>query len=124
MRERLTLIVSNFFDLEYYIGSVVRLILSLFQVNVLHVSKTNIYDGAPDATVALDIMRDKYSASTWHYTDPATGENPDLHHALLFRTPRAGYASVGGVCDSKVGYGVSAGMQGTIDKIDSGTLFW
>ncbi|KAL7506271.1 hypothetical protein ACHAXN_003552 [Cyclotella atomus] len=113
-----------------YINALVSAVSAIYEreidthLNVLHVSKTNIYDGAPDATVALDIMRDTYSASTWHYTDPATGENPDLHHALLFRTPRAGYASVGGVCDSKVGYGVSAGMQGTIDKIDSGTLFW
>lgn len=97
--------------------------MSLILVNVLHISKTNIYDGAADVTAALDIMRETYSASTWHYTDPMTGENPDLHHALLYRTPRAGYASVGGVCDSRAGYGVSAGIQGNLEDID-GTLFW
>jgi hypothetical protein len=30
-------------------------------VNVLHISKTNIYDGAADAIGALEIMRDTYA---------------------------------------------------------------
>lgn len=93
------------------------------EVNVLHITKTDIYDQASDVIEALDIMRDTYRGDTWHYSDPNTGENPDLHHALLYRTPRAGYASIGGVCDSLKGYGVSAGVQGTLEDID-GTLFW
>ena len=92
-------------------------------MNVLHISKTSIYDGAADAVEALNIMQETYSGSTWHYTDPTTGENPDLQHALLYRTPRAGYASVGGVCDSQIGYGVSTCVKGTLEDID-GSVFW
>jgi hypothetical protein len=29
-----------------------------------------------------------FAGSTWHYTS-ATGQNPDLQHALLYRTPRS-----------------------------------
>ena len=45
-------------------------------VNVLHIEVTTMYDGASDATAALDLMKSTYSASTWHYADPVTGENP------------------------------------------------
>jgi hypothetical protein len=92
------------------------------EVNVLHIAKTNIYDSAADVTAALDIMKKQYSGSTWHYSDPVSAQNPDLHHALLYRTPRAGYATVGGVCDSRIGYGVSSGVQGTLVNI--GTVYW
>ena len=94
----------------------------ILEVNVLHIAKTNIYDGAADVTGALDVMKKQYSGSTWHYSDPVSGQNPDLHHALLYRTPRAGYATVGGVCDSRIGYGVSSGIQGTLVNI--GTVYW
>ena len=45
-------------------------------VNVLHIEVTTIYDGASDATAALDLMKSTYSNSAWHYADPVTGENP------------------------------------------------
>lgn len=45
-------------------------------VNVLHIEVTTMYDGASDATAALDLMKATYSNSTWHYADPITGENP------------------------------------------------
>lgn len=95
---------------------------SILEVNVLHIAKTNIYDGAANVSVALDIMKKQYSGSTWHYTDPISGQKPDLHHALLYRTPKGGYATVGGVCDSRIGYGVSGGVQGTLANI--GTVYW
>eukprot|EP00804_Cyclotella_cryptica_P019111 CCRYP_019454-RA/>CCRYP_019454-RA protein AED:0.10 eAED:0.10 QI:0/0.93/0.88/1/0.87/0.88/17/304/1304 len=111
-----------------YVNALVTAISAIYEqevdthLNVLHIAKTNIYDGAADVTVALDIMKEQYSGSTWHYTDPVSGQNPDLHHALLYRTPRAGYATVGGVCDSRIGYGVSSGVQGTLANV--GTVYW
>ena len=92
-------------------------------VNVLHIAKTNIYDCAANASAALDIMEATYSGDTWHYTDPVTGEKPDIHHAILFREAIVGIAFVGTLCNSKRGYGVTGGMKGTLSKID-GTMFW
>ena len=45
-------------------------------MNVLHIEATTMYDGASDAQAALDLMKANYSANTWHYADPVTGENP------------------------------------------------
>lgn len=92
-------------------------------MNVLHIAKTNIYDGAANASVALDIMEATYSSDTWHYTDPVTGEKPDIHHAILFREAIIGIAFVGTLCNSKGGYGVTGGMKGTLSNID-GAMFW
>ena len=29
-------------------------------------------------------MEDTYASDSWHYTDPDSGEVPDLHHAILY----------------------------------------
>jgi hypothetical protein len=54
-------------------------------VNVLHIAKTTLYDSQTDAGNALDLMYNQYASDSWHYVDPATGESPDLHHAILYR---------------------------------------
>jgi hypothetical protein len=65
------------------------------------------YDGAANASAALDLMEATYASDSWHYTDPVSGETPDLHHFMAFRSAIVGIASVGGICDSQTGYGVS-----------------
>ncbi|KAL7483314.1 hypothetical protein ACHAW6_008965 [Cyclotella cf. meneghiniana] len=112
-----------------YVNALVTAVSSIYEkeidthLNVLHIAKTNIYDGAANASVALDIMEATYSGDTWHYTDPVTGEKPDIHHAILFREAIVGIAFVGTLCNSKHGYGVTGGMKGTLSNID-GAMFW
>lgn len=60
------------------------------KVNVLHISKTSIYNNVGDVLEALQIMKNRYGSSTnWHYTDP-NGHQPDLHHALLYESRNGG----------------------------------
>jgi len=112
-----------------YVNALVSAASSIFEfeidthLNVLHIEATTMYDGASDAQAALDLMKANYSGNTWHYADPVTGENPDLHHFMSFRSEIVGVASVGGVCDSLIGYGVTGGMVGSLSSID-GSMFW
>ena len=96
-----------------YVNALVSAVSSIFEfeidthLNVLHIEKTSMYNGTTDATEALNLMKDTFANSTWHYTDSTTGENPDLHHFISYRSEIVGVATVGGVCDSNTGYGVS-----------------
>lgn len=59
-------------------------------MNVLHIAKTTLYDSEAVANDALDVMIGQYSSQSWHYVDPITGESPDLHHAILYRSLNGG----------------------------------
>ena len=54
-------------------------------MHVLHIAKTSIYDATTDFMQAFnDVMVPTYAdPTTWHYTDPVSGNQPDLHHAIL-----------------------------------------
>ncbi|KAL3788242.1 hypothetical protein ACHAWO_008676, partial [Cyclotella atomus] len=97
-------------------------------LNVLHIAKTSIYDSVGNTTYALDLMNSTYGAKDWHYQDPDTGLMPDLHHGVFYKSMGGGIAFVSAICDSSRGFGVSAGMKGTIqnigDAVSSGSIIW
>ncbi|KAL3803899.1 hypothetical protein HJC23_004061 [Cyclotella cryptica] len=92
-------------------------------LHVLHIAKTTLYDSETSTAGALDVMYNQYSSSSWHYVDPVTGESPDLHHAILYRSLGGGIAYLGAVCNSYLGYGVSGGVEGSISDLGGG-MFW
>lgn len=63
-------------------------------MHVLHIAKTTLYDDHSDIGDAMNEMMGKYASQSWHYVDPTTGESPDLHHAILYRSMNAGVFSV------------------------------
>ena len=95
-----------------YVNALVSAVSSIFEfeidthLNVLHIEKTSMHNDAANATEALNLMRDTYASDTWHYTDQS-GNSPDLHNFMAYRSSIVGVASVGGVCDSQLGYSVS-----------------
>lgn len=91
---------------------------TFFKVNVVEVAVTANYDGSEISTtqLALQKMKDTYANTAWHYT---AGNGIDLHHALLHRNLGGGLATVGGICDSQVGYGITTGATGTMTSIGS-----
>jgi hypothetical protein len=98
-------------------------------LNVLHIAKTSIYDNLNSTSDALDLMKSTYNQSdTWHYQDPNTGLEPDLHHGVFYKSMGGGIASLSAICDSYYGFGVSAGMKGTIqdiaDSVSSALIIW
>ena len=61
-------------------------IIPSLKVHVLHIAKTSIYDSSAitNTDQALDFMRSTYGdPTTWHYTDPVSGMQPDLHHGIF-----------------------------------------
>lgn len=69
-------------------------------------------------------MKSKYgNPNTWHYTDPSTGQNPDLHFALLYGRLGGGVAYQSGLCNPSRGYGVTSRMQGTVSDLGN-TMLW
>eukprot|EP00804_Cyclotella_cryptica_P021238 CCRYP_001519-RA/>CCRYP_001519-RA protein AED:0.11 eAED:0.05 QI:0/0/0/0.85/0.83/0.85/7/0/577 len=113
-----------------YINALVTAVSSIFEkeidthLNVIHIAKTDIYDSAANTAEALGIMRTKYgNKNTWHYTDPSTGQKPDLHFALLYGRLGGGVAYQGGLCNPSNGYGVTSRMQGTLSDV-ANTMFW
>eukprot|EP00804_Cyclotella_cryptica_P019495 CCRYP_006643-RH/>CCRYP_006643-RH protein AED:0.26 eAED:0.26 QI:170/1/0.9/1/0.77/0.9/10/0/645 len=92
-------------------------------LHVLHIAKTTLYDSQTSTSGALDVMVNQYSSQSWHYVDPITGESPDLHHAILYKSLGGGIAYLGAVCNSNYGYGVSAGIRGSMSDL-GGEMFW
>jgi hypothetical protein len=93
-----------------YINALITAASSVYEkevdthLHVLHIAKTALYDNESNTKSALDAMINKYSnQNTWHYTDPVTGETPDLHHAILHKSLGGGRASLSAVCDSRRG---------------------
>ena len=73
-------------------------------LHVMHIAKTNIYDASTSTSAALDVMINTYSESGgWHYSDPVTGQTPDLHHGIFGRSMGGGVAYLNAVCDSQYG---------------------
>ena len=72
-------------------------------LHVMHIAKTNIYDGSSSTSEALSVMMNTYSESNWHFSDPITGETPDLHHGIFGRSMGGGVAYLNAVCDSQYG---------------------
>ena len=97
-------------------------------LNVLHIAKTSIYDSITNTSGALDLMKSTYGDDAWHYQDPNTGLEPDLHHGVFYKSMGGGIASLDAICDSSRGFGVSAGMKGTAqniaDAVSSGSIIW
>jgi hypothetical protein len=93
-----------------YINALITAASSVYEkevdthLHVLHIAKTTLYDYESSTSSALDVMFNQYSnPNTWHYTDPVTGETPDLHHAILHKDLGGGVAYPNAVCDSWVG---------------------
>jgi hypothetical protein len=98
-------------------------------LNVLKIAKTSIYDGLNSTDDALNLMRSTYNQSdTWHYQDPNTGLEPDLHHGVFYKSMGGGIAVQSAICDSYIGFGVSTGMKSTIkkiaDSVSSALIIW
>jgi hypothetical protein len=98
-------------------------------LNVLHIAKTSIYDNLSDRIDALDLMWSTYrQRDAWHYQDPNTGLEPDLHHGVFYKGMGGGVAYLSAICDSYSGFGVSAGMKGTIqdiaESVSSALIIW
>jgi hypothetical protein len=55
-------------------------------VHVIHIKKTSRYDSSSSTSEALDTMEAYYSSTTWHFAHPTTGEVPNTHHALIYRS--------------------------------------
>eukprot|EP00804_Cyclotella_cryptica_P013844 CCRYP_018166-RA/>CCRYP_018166-RA protein AED:0.04 eAED:0.04 QI:236/1/1/1/0.88/0.7/10/1397/394 len=55
-------------------------------LHVMHIKKTSKYDGDSSTSEALNTMETYYSSNTWHFTHPTTGQVPDTHHALIYRS--------------------------------------
>lgn len=113
-----------------YINALITAASSVYEkevdthLHVLHISKTTIYDNESSTSGALNVMMNQYSdSSAWHYSDPVTGETPDLHHAILYKSLGGGIAYLSAVCNSGYGYGVSAGVKGSMQDI-GGEMFW
>jgi hypothetical protein len=93
-----------------YINALITAASSVYEkevdthLHVLHIAKTALYDNESNTKSALDVMFNKYSnQNTWHYTNPVTGETPDLHHAILYKSLGGGRAYLSAVCDSRWG---------------------
>jgi hypothetical protein len=97
-------------------------------LNVLHIAKTSIYDNLSDTGDALNLMESTHGDDAWHYQDPNTGAEPDLHHGVFYKSMGGGIAYRSAICSSSLGFGVSAGMQGTTqniaDAVSSGSIIW
>eukprot|EP00804_Cyclotella_cryptica_P014971 CCRYP_000585-RA/>CCRYP_000585-RA protein AED:0.09 eAED:0.09 QI:277/1/1/1/1/1/9/288/735 len=113
-----------------YVNALITAISSIYErevdthLNVLHISKTSMYNTVGNVAQALQLMESTYGSSTnWHYTDP-NGQPPDLHHAILYRSLGGGIAYLGTVCNSRLGFAVSSGVQGSLTDINNGALYW
>lgn len=63
-------------------------------------------------------MKDNYGQNSWHT------EGVDVHHALLGRGlgqngGMAGLASIGALCNSNYGFGLTSGISGNFVNLDS-----
>ena len=72
-------------------------------LHVMHIAKTNMYDASSSTSAALTLMSSTYGGSNWHYSDPVTGETPDLHQGIFGRSMGGGIASLNAVCSSTRG---------------------
>eukprot|EP00804_Cyclotella_cryptica_P019493 CCRYP_006643-RF/>CCRYP_006643-RF protein AED:0.13 eAED:0.13 QI:170/0.76/0.85/1/0.61/0.71/14/191/939 len=106
-----------------YVNALITAASSVYEKEVDTHSKTTLYDSQTSTSGALDVMVNQYSSQSWHYVDPITGESPDLHHAILYKSLGGGIAYLGAVCNSNYGYGVSAGIRGSMSDL-GGEMFW
>ena len=74
--------------------------------------------------MALDTMQTIFArvGGNWHYTSPS-GVKPDLHHALLAKNLGGGLAYVGVICDSNLGFGLTANMNGNFVSMDNAVVW-
>ncbi|KAL7483162.1 hypothetical protein ACHAW6_008810 [Cyclotella cf. meneghiniana] len=78
-----------------YVNALITAVSSVYErevdthLHVLHIAKTTLYDDHSDIGDAMKEMMGKYASQSWHYVDPTTGESPDLHHAILYRSMNA-----------------------------------
>ncbi|KAL7483145.1 hypothetical protein ACHAW6_008855 [Cyclotella cf. meneghiniana] len=92
-------------------------------LHVIHIKKTSRYDSTSTTSQALDAMEAYYSSTTWHFTHPTTGQVPDTHHALIYKSIGGGRAGLEVLCDPEYAYGVTGSMKGSIDDL-GGEMFW
>ena len=81
-------------------------------LNVFAVDLNNNYDTTTNVLWALNRMKSIYGAKTWHT------KGIDLHHALLGNELGGGVAELGVLCDSKLGYGLTASINGSFVSLD------
>ncbi len=90
-------------------------------MHVAHVALTNLYDNTTDTSTALNIMETTYgSEDAWHYTD---GFGIDLHHGIIGKSIGGGRASLDAICDSAQGFGISGGVDGSLNNIQAWDLY-
>ncbi|KAL7533144.1 hypothetical protein ACHAXR_005066, partial [Thalassiosira sp. AJA248-18] len=93
-------------------------------LNLLHIDVNSNYSNPQvvgTAAEALFRMRDIYGSygdtSQWHFP------GADLQHALLGRNLGGGVAWKGFICSPDLGYGVSSGIEGTFQSMDSWVIW-
>lgn len=90
-------------------------------LNVFGIELTAIYDGVDtndnDDAVgqAFDLMKQTYEGDNW--------KGGDLHHALLGRNLGGGKAYFGQICSRSFGFGISTGITGSFQDMNSATVF-
>ncbi|KAL3790457.1 hypothetical protein ACHAWO_007147 [Cyclotella atomus] len=122
-----------------YINALITAISTIYEREIDTHSSSTLYDSATTTSEALTIMTNNYASTTaWHYTDPNSGQVPDLHHGIFYKSIGGGLANLFSSCDSNgvctkwgvqcnpnSGFGLSGGVQGSISDIDSiPTMFW
>lgn len=82
------------------------------------------YDNITHPGTAVGTMKDTFGADSWHFTSE-NNKVPDLHHLLAYKNMGGGMAYGAVACDSKYGFGVSAGVTGGMDSLsDLSTMYW
>ena len=76
---------------------------------MLHIALNDTYDDTTNINETLSKMESTYAPLR---------EGIDIHHALLSKDLGGGIASVGALCDSSRGFGLSASLLGNFLSMD------
>eukprot|EP00584_Thalassiosira_punctigera_P000888 CAMPEP_0172536456 /NCGR_PEP_ID=MMETSP1067-20121228/8218_1 /TAXON_ID=265564 ORGANISM="Thalassiosira punctigera, Strain Tpunct2005C2" /NCGR_SAMPLE_ID=MMETSP1067 /ASSEMBLY_ACC=CAM_ASM_000444 /LENGTH=1048 /DNA_ID=CAMNT_0013321535 /DNA_START=304 /DNA_END=3450 /DNA_ORIENTATION=- len=105
-----------------YVNAIVTATSAIYEkeidthLNVIHIALSSLYNNATNTAQGLNIMESTYGGTSWHYV------GTDLHHALLHKSLGGGRATIGAICDPEQGFGISTGIDGTINDI--GPMYW
>lgn len=102
-----------------YINAVITAASAMYEreidthLHVAHIALTNLYKSSSNKADALQLMKETYGGSEWHYQGYSDGI--DIHHALLGQDFYGGIAYVGSLCNSRIGFGLASGIRGNVD---------
>jgi hypothetical protein len=74
---------ERMFAIHYYFPSICN--HTTLIVHVLHNKKSTMYDTLNSTLEVFNTMEAQYAGPTWHYIDPMTNQQPDLHHVIIYR---------------------------------------